>query len=70
MTLIGQAQMDDKGNVVPPPGTIEALQKVVELAPGSAQAEQATAMLSTLTSSVDTRYTAPGAKKAKPAKRK
>jgi tetratricopeptide (TPR) repeat protein len=70
MTLIGQAQMDDKGNVVPPPGTIEALQKVVELAPGTAQAEQATAMLSTLTSSVDTRYTAPGGTKAKPAKRK
>lgn len=70
MTLIGQAQMDDKGNVIPPPGTIEALQKVVELAPGSAQAEQATAMLATLQSSVDTRYTAPGAQKPKPAKRK
>ena len=70
MTLIGQAQMDDKGNVVPPPGTVEALQKVVELAPGSAQAQQAEAMIQTLTGSVDTRYTAPGASKAKAPKKK
>jgi tetratricopeptide (TPR) repeat protein len=70
MSLIGQAKMDDKGNVVPPPGTIEALQKVIELAPTSAQAAEAKAMIETLTASVDTRYTAPGAQKAKPAKRK
>ncbi|MDZ7638421.1 MAG: tetratricopeptide repeat protein [Bryobacterales bacterium] len=70
MTLIGQAQMDDKGNVIPPAGTLEALQKVVELSPTSPQAEQAKAMLETLSGSVDTRYTAPGAQKAKPAKRK
>lgn len=70
MSLIGQAKMDDKGNVVPPPGTLEALQKVVELAPTSPQAEQAKSMLETLSGSVDTRYTAPGAQKAKPAKRK
>jgi tetratricopeptide (TPR) repeat protein len=65
MTLIGKAQMDDKGNVIPPEGTIEALQQVVALAPGSAQAQQAEAMLQTLTGSVDTRYTAPGANKPK-----
>lgn len=70
MTLIGQAQMDDKGNVIPPAGTLEALQKVIELAPGTPQAEQASAMVETLSGSVDTRYTAPGAQKAKPAKRK
>ena len=70
MSLIGQAKMDDKGNVVPPPGTIEALQKVIELAPTSPQAAEAKAMIETLTASVDTRYTAPGAQKAKPAKRK
>lgn len=70
MSLIGQAKMDDQGNVVPPPGTIEALQKVIELAPTSAQATEAKAMIETLTASVDTRYTAPGAQKAKPAKRK
>lgn len=70
MSLIGQAKMDDKGNVIPPPGTIEALQKVIELAPTSAQATEAKAMIETLTASVDTRYTAPGAQKAKPAKRK
>ncbi|MCU0228716.1 MAG: tetratricopeptide repeat protein, partial [Bryobacterales bacterium] len=70
MSLIGKAQMDDKGNVIPPDGTIEALEKVVSLAPGTPQAEQASAMLSTLTSSVDTRYTAPGAQKPKPAKRR
>ncbi len=70
MSLIGQAKMDDKGNVIPPPGTIEALQKVIELAPTSPQAAEAKAMIETLTASVDTRYTAPGAQKAKPAKRK
>lgn len=70
MSLIGKAQMDDKGNVIPPDGTIDALQKVVSLAPGTPQAEQAAAMLETLTSSVDTRYTAPGAKKPAPAKRR
>ncbi|MCW5962901.1 MAG: tetratricopeptide repeat protein [Bryobacterales bacterium] len=66
MSLIGKAQMDDKGNVIPPEGTIEALQKVVSLAPGTPAAEQASAMLETLSGSVDTRYTAPGAQKAKP----
>ncbi|MCL4784751.1 MAG: tetratricopeptide repeat protein [Bryobacterales bacterium] len=70
MSLIGQAKMDDKGNVVPPPGTLEALNKVIELAPNSAQATEAKAMIETLSGSVDTRYTAPGAQKAKPAKRK
>lgn len=70
MSLIGQATMDDKGNIVPPPGAVEALQKVVELAPTSPQAAEAKAMLETLSGSVDTRYTAPGAPKAKPAKRK
>jgi len=69
MSLIGKAQMDDKGNVIPPDGTVEALQQVVALAPGSADAQQAEAMLQTLTGSVDTRYTAPGSK-AKPAPRK
>lgn len=65
MSLIGKAEMDDKGNVIPPDGTVAALEKVVSLAPGSPQAEQASAMLETLTGSVDTRYTAPGAKKKK-----
>lgn len=65
MSLIGKAEMDDKGNVIPPAGTLEALKQVVALAPGSAQAQQATSMLETLSSSVDTRYTAPGAEKPK-----
>jgi len=59
------------GKIVPPPGTIEELQKYLELKPDGANAEAAKGLLKELTGSVQTVYVNPNAPKGKaPAKKK
>jgi tetratricopeptide (TPR) repeat protein len=56
VTLIGMATVDPKtGAMVPPPGTKEALQKYIDLAPTGPNAEAAKSLIDTLNSSVTTK---------------
>jgi hypothetical protein len=48
-----------------PPDTATALKKYLELQPSGPHAQEAQAMLSALGETVQTKYTAPGAKKKK-----
>ncbi|HLJ48331.1 MAG TPA: tetratricopeptide repeat protein [Bryobacteraceae bacterium] len=59
VTLLAKATVDKEGKVVPPPGTVEALQKYLELKPDGPYAESAKGMLQTLTGSVTTTYSNP-----------
>jgi len=55
VTLIGMAQVDPKtGAMVPPPGTREALQKALDLAPNGPNAAAAKSLLETVDASVTT----------------
>jgi len=63
VTLVSKAQIGADGKVTPVPGTVEAFQKYLELQPNGAFAESAKEMLTTLGSSVDTKYSNPNAKK-------
>jgi len=55
VTLIGMATVDPKtGGMIPQPGTKEALQKYVQLAPNGPNAEAAKSLIDTLGSSVTT----------------
>jgi len=65
VSLVSKATTTADGKVVPPPGTIEAFQKYLELEPNGPNAEQAKAMLTTLTGSVATTYENPNAPKKK-----
>lgn len=70
VTLVGQAKIDSAtGKVTPVPGTVDAFQKYLELAPNGQWAQSAKEMITSLGSSVETRFTDPNAKKA-PAKKK
>jgi hypothetical protein len=53
------------GKITAPPGTIEAFQKYLELAPNGKDAEGAKAMLQQLGSSVETKFVDPNAKSSK-----
>jgi tetratricopeptide (TPR) repeat protein len=61
--LIGKATTTADGKVTPVPGTKEAFQKYIELAPTGPNADGAKAMLTTLDSSLSTEYQNPDAKK-------
>ncbi|MGO9258282.1 MAG: tetratricopeptide repeat protein [Bryobacteraceae bacterium] len=63
--LISKAQIAADGKVTAAPGTIEAFQKYLELAPSGQFAQQAKDMLTTLGTSVQTNYQNPDAKKKK-----
>jgi tetratricopeptide (TPR) repeat protein len=64
VTLIGQAKIDTAtGKVTPVPGTIEAFQKYLELAPTGQWAPSAKEMLASLGGSVDLKYADPNAPK-------
>ena len=52
--LFGMATTDREGKIIPPPGTVEALQKYLELQPNNAHAEQAKSFLAALNATVDT----------------
>ena len=56
------------GKMIAPPGTVEALQKYVELKPDGTNAESAKALISALGGSVQTKYTDPNAPPAKGAR--
>lgn len=65
VSLVSKATTTADGKVIPPPGTVEAFQKYLELEPNGPYAEQAKAMLTTLTGSVETTYKNPNAAKKK-----
>ncbi len=64
--LMGKATTGADGKMVPVAGTAEAFQKYLQLAPDGKDAETAKMMLQQIGATVDTNYTAPGAKKKKP----
>jgi tetratricopeptide (TPR) repeat protein len=65
VTLVSKAAIGADGKVTPAPGTIEAFQKYLEIAPNGTFAQQAKDMLTTLGSSVDLTYKNPDAGKKK-----
>jgi tetratricopeptide (TPR) repeat protein len=70
ITLMGKATVGADGKMTPVPGTAEAFQKYLELAPNGPQAETAKAMLQSIGASVETNFSKPGEKKAAPTKKK
>ena len=69
VSLVGKASFGADGKVTPVPGTVEALQKYLALAPTGQFAQAAKDMLTTLSVSVDVSYRNPNAKEA-PKKKK
>lgn len=67
-SLSGKMQIQGE-KVIPPDGMVAALEKYLEMDPTGANAEAAKGLLSTVSSSVQTKYVNPDAKKA-PAKKK
>jgi tetratricopeptide (TPR) repeat protein len=63
--LIGKASFAADGKVTPLPGTVEAFQKYLELAPTGQFADSAKGMLASMDAKVDTAYKNPNATPAK-----
>ncbi|MGO9231451.1 MAG: carboxypeptidase regulatory-like domain-containing protein [Bryobacteraceae bacterium] len=61
LTLLAKATLDKDGKTVPVPGTTEALQKYLELAPNGSHVEEAKAMLASLGTTLQTEYKNPDA---------
>jgi tetratricopeptide (TPR) repeat protein len=62
LILAGKASVDTAtGKVTPAPGTVEAFQKYLELAPTGANAQAAKDMITSLGTSIDTSYRNPNA---------
>jgi tetratricopeptide (TPR) repeat protein len=60
MALLNFGKLDEKSQkIIPAPGTVEAFQKSLELAPSGPNADNAKAALDTLTSTVSTTYKKP-----------
>jgi tetratricopeptide (TPR) repeat protein len=71
ITQMAKATVDKDGKIIPPPGTIEELQKYLELKPDGPNAQAAKDMLTTLTGTLQTTYVNPNAPKGKaPTKKK
>lgn len=70
ITQMAKATVAADGKITPPAGTIEELQKYLELKPDGSNAEAAKGMLTTLTGSVQTTYVNPNAPKKSPTKKK
>lgn len=68
-TLMGKATMDPKGNMVAPQGTVEALQKYVQLKPDGPNADSAKQLITALGSAVQVNYKDPNAPAKAPAKK-
>ncbi|HVW07360.1 MAG TPA: tetratricopeptide repeat protein [Bryobacteraceae bacterium] len=68
-TLMGKATMDASGKMQAPPGTVEALQKYVQLKPDGPNADAAKQLIAALGSTVNVNYKDPNAP-AKPASKK
>ena len=56
MTLVSSAKIEADGKITPAPGTVEAFQKYLELAPTGTYAQASKDMLATLGSSVQTKF--------------
>ncbi len=63
IVLMGSAEVDEKGNIKPAEGTVEAFQKYLEADPNGPYAAQAQSMIATLQGSVDLSFEDPDAKK-------
>jgi tetratricopeptide (TPR) repeat protein len=63
--LMGKATTGSDGKMVPVAGTAEAFQKYLQLDPSGKDADTAKMMLQQIGATVDTNYSAPGAKKKK-----
>ena len=68
--LVGKAALGADGKVTPVPGTVEAFQKYLALAPTGQFAQPAKDMLATLNASVDVSYKNPNAKESTSKKKK
>lgn len=69
LTLMGKVTMSPDGKMVAAPGTIDAFQKYLALAPDGPNAATAKEMLTSLGTTVDTGFAKPGEKKATPKKK-
>lgn len=63
--LAGKATADASGKIVAPPGTLEALQKYLDLKPDGPMAQSAKDLISQLGGTVNTTFTNPNAPKGK-----
>lgn len=63
LTLIGQASVAADGKITAPPGTAEAFQKYLQLAPDGKNAQSAKEMLGQLGATIDTNFKNPVKKK-------
>src|SRR5258706_3730576 len=71
ITQMAKATVDKDGKIIPPPGTVEELQKYLALKPDGVNAQAAKDMLTTLTGTLQTTYVNPNAPKGKaPTKKK
>jgi tetratricopeptide (TPR) repeat protein len=70
VSLVSKASFGADGKVTPVPGTVEALQKYLALAPDGQFAQPAKDMLTTLGTSVDVSYKNPNAKETTTKKKK
>lgn len=72
MALAAKASTDASGKITPAPGTIDALQKYLELKPDGANASSAKEMIAALGATLNTNYQNPSAPKGKssPTKKK
>ena len=61
ISLVAQATVDKDGKFVAPPGTVEALQKYLTLAPTGPHAQECKDTLTTLGGSIQTTFTNPNA---------
>jgi len=68
--MTGKATAKPDGSLTFPEGTAEAFQKYLALKPDGPNAESAKGMLQTMGSKIETKYEAPGAKKAAPGRKK
>jgi tetratricopeptide (TPR) repeat protein len=60
--LLAKATVDAKGNIIPPPGCVDAYNKYLDLAPDGAQAPAVKDVLTSMGQKVTTRYKATGKK--------
>lgn len=68
--LVGKATLKPDGSMLFPEGTREVLEKYMQLRPDGVNAQSAKAILDSMGGKLETQYTAPGAKKPKPAKKR
>jgi tetratricopeptide (TPR) repeat protein len=61
--MVGKAQTNEDGSIVPAPGTVEAFQKYLELAPAGPNAQSAQMMIQSLSGAVETEFSSPNKKK-------